>query len=245
MTEISTNDMSPIIWLKHETPQPLVEWSKEELEHLALLAQADLVFLIAQLFAPPSAELQRLLEIEIPDIEKLLDKSMLPASFAERYQQIRQQAQSLNLETWAAEYKHLFEGNVAACPINESGLIQRDKSVILAEIAEFYQAFGFEREKADHLTSELEFVAMLLVKLAQIKEAKRTTHEALSSFSFNHLGKWLPTFCDRLIETSTLPIYQELAQLLLSAWSEIQTLNQLPPKGKINNKARPNIGLHK
>jgi len=227
MTEISTNDMSSIIWIKNETlpPQGQVEWSKEELEHLALLAQADLVFLIAQLFAPPSAEMQRLLEIEIPDIEKLLDKSMLPASFAERYQEIREQAQSLNLETWAAEYKHLFEGN--ACPINESGFIQRDKSVILAEIAEFYQAFGFEREKADHLTSELEFVAMLLVKLAQMKETKRTTHEALSSFIFHHLGKWLDTFCERLIETSTLPIYQEMAQLLLSAWSEIQTSNQL------------------
>ncbi|KHD09645.1 hypothetical protein PN36_26025 [Candidatus Thiomargarita nelsonii] len=227
MTEISTN--APIKWFKNGPAQPLVEWSKEELEHLALLAQADLVFLIAQLFAPPSAEMQRLLEIEIPDIEKLLDNSMLPASdtFAGHYQKIREQAQSLNLETWAAEYKHLFEGNVAACPINESSFIQRDKSVNLAEIAEFYQTFGFDSEKADHLTSELEFVALLLVKLAQIKEAKRTTHDALSSFSFNHLGKWLATFCARLIETSTLPIYQEMAQLLLSAWSEILTINQL------------------
>lgn len=250
MTQIPTTDTppQPIKWFKDGTfpLQQQVEWSKEEIDHLALLAQADLVFLIAQIFAPPSAEMRKMLEIEIPDIKELLDKSGLPEqdkdNLAEIYQQIRQQAQSLNLDTWAAEYNHLFEGNVA-CPINESGFIRRDKGVIIADIAGFYRAFGFElsknaSEKADHITGELEFIAMLLVMLAQAQdqEAKRTTHDALGSFSFDHLGEWLPTFCERLTETTALPIYQHLAQLLLGAWTGILSLNKLPmPDGDIQN----------
>ncbi|OAD19155.1 cytoplasmic chaperone TorD family protein [Candidatus Thiomargarita nelsonii] len=250
MNQIPPIDISPspqpIKWFKDGTfpLQQQVEWSNEEIDHLALLAQADLLFLIAQMFAPPSAEMQQMLEIEVPEIKKLLNNSSLaePDNLAEIYQQIRQQAQSLNLETWTAEYNHLFEGNVA-CPINESGFIRRDKGVILADIAGFYHAFGFKlseeaSEKADHLTGELEFVAMLLVMLAQApdQEARRTTHDALGSFSFDHLGEWLPTFCERLTETSTLQIYQQMAKLLLSAWTGILTLNQLPlPEGDIQN----------
>jgi TorA maturation chaperone TorD len=62
--------------------------------------------------------------------------------------------------------------------------------------------------------------------LAQDQGATRTTHDALGSFSFDHLGEWLPTFCERLTETSSLQIYQQMAKLLLSAWSGI--LTQLP-----------------
>ncbi|MEN8218911.1 MAG: molecular chaperone TorD family protein [Pseudomonadota bacterium] len=232
MNQISPTDTSPqpIKWFKGGMLQQQVEWSKEEIEHLALLAQADLLFLIAQMFAPPSAEMRKMLEIEVPDLNKLLHNSGIPESdnLAETYQQIRQQAQSLNLDVWAAEYNRLFESKIA-CPINESGFIRRDKGIILAEIAGFYRAFGRNAsEKVDHLTAELEFVAMLLVMLAQAQGVTRTTHDALGSFSFDHLGEWLPTFCERLTETSTLPIYQQMAKLLLSAWFGILTLNQLP-----------------
>ncbi len=251
MTQIPANNISPqpINWFKDGAlPIPLseqAEWSKEEMDHLAVLAQADLLFLIAQMFAPPSAQIRQMLEIEIPDIEKLLQSSNLPEpdNLAETYQQIREQAQNLNLDTWIAEYNRLFEGNVA-CPINESGFIRRDKGAILADIAGFYNAFGFKlsedaSEKVDHLTAELEFMAMLLVKLVQApdqEDAPRTTHDALGSFSFDHLGEWLPTFCERLTETSTLILYQEMAKLLLSAWTGILKVNQLPlPEGSIQN----------
>jgi TorA maturation chaperone TorD len=253
MTQITAHNISPqpINWFKDGAlPTPLseqAEWTKTEINHLALLAQADLLFLIAQLFAPPSAKLQTLLKIEVPDITELLQNSKLPEpdNLAEIYQQIRQQAQSLNLDTWIAEYNHLFEGNVA-CPINESGFIRRDKGAILADIAGFYTAFGFKlsedaSEKVDHLTVELEFMAMLLVKLVQApdkEETARTTHDALGSFSFDHLGEWLPTFCEKLTKTSTLILYQEMAKLLLSAWDGILKVNQLPlPEGNLQNPA--------
>lgn len=202
---------------------------------VTLLAQADLLLLIAQLFAPPSAEMREMLATEVQDINELLHKSGIPnpQPLDEIFQHFRQQAQILSLEKWAEEYNRLFEGNVS-CPINESGFIRRDKGVILADIAGFYRAFGFEladetHEKGDHLRVELEFVALLLVMLAKAeKEAIRTTHEALESFSFDHLGEWLPAFCERLTPVTTLPLYQHLAKLTLEAWSGIVTVNNLP-----------------
>ena len=196
MTQLTANNISPqpINWFKNGAlPTPLpeqAEWSTEEKNHLALLAQADLLFLIAQLFAPPSTKLQILIKVEIPDITELLYSSNLPEqkNIAETYQEIRQQAQKLNLDTWVAEYKRLFE----------------DANV-------------------DHLTTELELIAKLLVKLVQAKNEKFP-----SSPNFEQLGKWLSTFCERLTKTSTLILYQELAKLLLSTWTGILKVNQLP-----------------
>ncbi|OQY55906.1 MAG: hypothetical protein DRR08_13310 [Candidatus Parabeggiatoa sp. nov. 2] len=235
----------PIQWFKEKPPSPeQVEGFKENTGNVALLAQADLLLLIAQMFAPPSDDLRFMLGIEVIDIQDLLHHSSLPESdtFAETYQQIRQQAQATSLNTWAEEYNRLFEASVA-CPINESGFIRRDKGAILADIAGFYRAFGFElsqeaSEKADHLIGELEFIALLLVMLAkaQDQETTRTTYEGLSSFSFDHLGEWLPTFCERLTETTTLPIYQQKAKLLHGAWTSIVAANQLPKhEGEIEN----------
>ena len=239
MTQIPTSDTSPqpIKWFKNEKP---TEWTKTD--NITLLAQADLLLFIAKVFAPPSAEVQHMLEIEVPDIKELLQHSGIsePDELADIFQQIRHQAQIIDSDTWAGEYNRLFETNVA-CPINETGIIRRDKGVILADIAGFYNAFGFKlseeaTEKADHLTAELEFVALLLVMLAQTQdeEALRTTHHALSSFSFDHLGEWLPTFCERLTESTSLLIYQHLAKLLQSAWTEVVAINSLPiPEGEI------------
>ncbi len=225
----TTPPPQPIKWFKNEKT---AEWTKAD--SITLLAQADLLLFIAQMFAPPSAELQKMLEIEVPDIKELLQKSGIsePNRLEELFQQIRQQAQGL--DTWAGEYNRLFETNVA-CSINETGIIRRDKGVILADITGFYNAFGFKlsekaTEKADHLTGELEFVAMLLVMLAQTQdeEALRTTHHALNSFSFDHIGEWLPMFCERLTEATSLSFYQHLAKLLQGVWNEVVAINSLP-----------------
>jgi TorA maturation chaperone TorD len=138
---------------------------------------------------------------------------------------------------WEEEYSRLFEG-AALCSLYESGFIRRDKGVILADIAGFYQAFGFTLadnagEKVDHLVCELEFVALLLVMLAKAQdqgmiEAARITHEALGTFNVDHLGEWVSVFCDRLVMLSVLPLYHHLARMLLEVWSGIVMVNGLP-----------------
>ncbi|MCB2262075.1 MAG: molecular chaperone TorD family protein [Candidatus Thiosymbion ectosymbiont of Robbea hypermnestra] len=230
----NTSSPQPVRWFDEIPSFP--EYGLAERDHLSLYAQADLLQLIIRLFRLPSTETQTMLEKEVTDFQELLQCSDLPEAdrLAESFQQIRLQAQTLSLETWVEEYHRLFEGSVA-CPINESGFIRRDKGAILSDIAGFYRAFGFgisqkTGEKADHLTGELEFVVMLLIMLAMTSEpeTKRITHEALGAFSFDHLGEWLPSFCDCLTQTTVLPIYQQLAQLLQNTWSGIVATNHLP-----------------
>lgn len=220
--------------------EKLTEWLTTD--SIALLAQADLLLLLAQLFAPPSAVKPVILDIEAVDIHDLLEKTGFsdPNPLQERFQQIRRQAEMTDLDSWMGEYNRLFETNVA-CPINETGIIRRDKGVILADISGFYNAFGFElsedaSEKADHLTGELEYIAMLLVMLTQTQDEEelRTTYNALSAFCADHIGDWLPTFCERLMETTDLLFYRQLAELLRDAWSEVTAINRLPiPDGEM------------
>jgi TorA maturation chaperone TorD len=209
-------------------------------DKIALLAQADWLLLIAPLFTLPSAGLRDKVAIEAAELQELLEKSSIPN--AEQlmviFQAIQQHLQTIQLDTWSEEYNRLFEC-AAPCPINETGWVRRDKGTILADIAGFYRAFGLElaeaaSEKVDYLVGELEFVAMLLVMLAKATEqdnateVMQVTHNALSSFSFDHLGEWLPSFCERLNQFTVLPLYQQLAQLLQLTWTGIVAVNRLP-----------------
>lgn len=234
MNPKNTSSSQPVQWFDKIPPSP--KYVLTEKNQLALFAQADWLRLIIQLFSLPSTETQAMLRAGVPDLQELLHSSNLPESdlLAKAFQQIRLQAQTLSLETWVEEYHRLFEGSIA-CPINESGFIRRDKGVILSDIAGFYQAFGFDvsrktGEKADHLVGELEFVVILLIMLAMAPEpdAARITHEALSAFGSDHLGEWLPSFCDCLTQATVLPIYRQSAQLLQSIWSGIVATNHLP-----------------
>jgi TorA maturation chaperone TorD len=211
---------------------------KVDANNIAFMAQADLVVLLVQLMTPPSTHLQNML-VEVPEIDELLQYSGVPDrdTLAQTFQDIRQTGQAVSLDIWAQEYNRLFEGNVL-CPINESGFVRRDKGAILADIAGFYKAFGFQlaantSEKVDHLICELEFVVLLLVMLAKAREQNLTegysvTYDALAAFCHDHLGEWLELFCQQLTQMTVLPVYQQIAKLIQSAWSGVLTVNQLP-----------------
>ncbi len=209
-------------------------------DKITLLAQADWLLIIAPLFTLPSANFRNQIAIEAAELQELLDKSGIPNAeqLMATFQAIQQHLRTIHLDTWSEEYNRLFECS-APCPINETGWVRRDKGSILADIAGFYRAFGLElataaSEKVDYLVGELEFVAMLLVMLAKATEqdnaaeVTQITHNALSSFSSDHLGEWLPSFCERLSQLTILPLYQQLAQLLQLTWSGIVAVNRLP-----------------
>jgi TorA maturation chaperone TorD len=235
MNTHTTLKAEPIKWY----PRPPIGLPTRA-DKIALLAQADWLLLIAPLFTLPSAGLLDKVAIESAELQELLDKSGIPNAekLMTTFQAIQQQIQTLPLDTWSEEYNRLFECS-APCPINETGWVRRDKGTILADIAGFYRAFGLElaeaaSEKVDYLVGELEFVAMLLVMLAKATEQDNAvevtpiTHNALSSFSSDHLGEWLPSFCERLSQLTVLPLYQQLAQLLQLTWAGIVTVNRLP-----------------
>jgi len=114
-------------------------------------------------------------------------------------------------EAYVTAIGHAARG---ACPANEIeyGDLKADplfQPHRLADIAAFYRAFGLERgavsdERLDHISVELEFMAVLsaqeatLLGSAPASEALAVCREAQRRFLREHLGRWTPAFTRRL-----------------------------------------------
>lgn len=111
-----------------------------------------------------------------------------------------------------AEYTRVF-GLVTCreCPPYETEYHQVDEPFFraqqMADVAGFYRAFGLEpgtesRERPDHLALELEFAAVLLMKMrlarqghdAAAAENAAVCAQARESFFRDHLCWWIPSF---------------------------------------------------
>ena len=111
-----------------------------------------------------------------------------------------------------------------ACPPYElefgrSEIIQRASD--LADISGFYAAFGMElggeiSERADHISVEAEFLAVLCAKEAcglenmdpALVESARSAQRA---FLKSHLGHWLPAFTRQVLESKPCDFYCRLS----------------------------------
>ena len=203
---------------------------------LETLAQADLLLLAARALRVTSA--QGLVLPDAAEARELAERSGLAArpGGAAALGSLFDAASAADAASWSDERTRLFEGNLL-CPPNETAFVRRDRGVILADVCGFYRAFGFELaveagEKADHVVTELEFTALLLVLLARARErgsaeAEAVTLEALASFVRDHLDEWVPSFCNRLAETTTLPLYRAAAVMLRDALETVIERNGL------------------
>lgn len=101
---------------------------------------------------------------------------------------------------------------------------------LLADIAGFYKAHGLraggsERERPDHITVELEFMAVLARKTAHALMAGRSDDAEICQdmavlFLRDHLGCWAPGFGRRVATMTASPWYRNLGELL-AAWVEL------------------------
>lgn len=101
------------------------------------------------------------------------------------------------------------------------------QSGIMADVAGFYRAHGLrsggdERERPDHITVELEFMAIVAKKEAlaleqEMPERVRVCRETAAAFLQDHLGCWAPAFGLRAAAVSSSPWYTSLGKLL-AAW---------------------------
>ncbi|RJP36238.1 MAG: hypothetical protein C4547_07810 [Phycisphaerales bacterium] len=123
---------------------------------------------------------------------------------------------------FAALFGHCVRG---ACPpyeleFGQGEVIQR--AADLADISGFYAAFGMDlsgeiSERADHVSVEAEFLAVLCAKEAcgleqgdcELVEAAR---DAQRQFLKSHLGRWLPAFVRRLAGAAPGDYYSRLAE---------------------------------
>lgn len=101
---------------------------------------------------------------------------------------------------------------------------------LLADIAGFYKAHGLraggsERERPDHITVELEFMAVLAKKTVHALrgesfEDAEICHDMSALFLRDHLGCWAPGFGRRVAAMTASPWYRNLGELL-AAWVEL------------------------
>ena len=139
----------------------------------------------------------------------------------------------LDLESLQAEHRDIFGLTGSLLYETELGLPHEFRqSQELADIAGFYQAFGFRsgaavRERPDHLATELEFMYILALKEAygeqhSIFEMVEICVDAQQKFLQDHLARWIEQFCrslerstgERLGETGLQSPYLKLSRLL-------------------------------
>lgn len=124
----------------------------------------------------------------------------------------------------AAEHRSIF-GHVVAhgCPPYETEYGRRHvfgQSQELGDIRGFYEAFGVRPrargERPDHVTCELEFLALLALKEAAALAAAEdervaVCREAAATFLTEHAGRWLPALAGRIARRAPGSGYAALA----------------------------------
>lgn len=207
---------------------------------LALLAQADLLLLLADGLHPPTRlDAPALAGIEPDDLATLLGRAdfRAPDELAAALARVLGAWRGMDRQAWSDEYHRLFEGSML-CPLNETAYIRRDKGAVLGDVCAFYRAFGWQGdaasgEKPDHLVCELEFAAMLLVMAAcaaqrDEEQNRDAALDALGKFASAHLNDWLEPVRDWLRRRATAPFYVALADAIAPLWSALAARHGWP-----------------
>jgi TorA maturation chaperone TorD len=141
-----------------------------------------------------------------------------------------------------ALYSRLFLGT-SACPLVETAWTGARRmagpATELADIQGFYQAFGFtpgdvERTSADHITTELEFVAALCIKEAWADvngwtDEVTVTRDAARHFLEVHPGRWASALAARIAEATDTGVYGVAASALRQAVAQACALFDARP----------------
>lgn len=133
------------------------------------------------------------------------------------------------------------------CPPYESAYNSTDifrQTNVMADVAAFYRAHGLqvgglERERPDHITTELEFMGFMAHKEAhalehlgseQIEECRRTQ----AHFLRDHLGCWGPSFGRRVAVLAEAAPYTSVGSLL-ARWLDLDlTVLAVEPDARLD-----------
>ncbi|UCD32611.1 MAG: molecular chaperone TorD family protein [Desulfobacterales bacterium] len=134
------------------------------------------------------------------------------------------------LEDLAIEYTRLFLGPGKHISPHESIHHQRDDNqwgklwgASTVEVKKFIEATGLGysddfKGMPDHITAELEFMQQLTLGEEQAwkeKDADKATafRKIEKKFIEEHLIRWIPSFCEQVIEAAESPFYRSFAEL--------------------------------
>ena len=157
-----------------------------------------------------------------------------------------------SLLTLAEAHRALF-GHTASAAVppyeteyGNEALFQQPQE--LGDLMGFYNAFGLTlncaaHERLDHISCECEFLSFLALKEAYVleqgdKETRGEINKAQRLFLKDHLGRFLPTFTQKLSDADPSGFYAELAQLCLSFTTQESARFSIP-LGGANLTLRP------
>jgi len=135
-------------------------------------------------------------------------------------------------ESLAIEYTRLFIGPGSHISPHESVFVNVDGSEgglwgeKTVEVKKFIETAGFDylpdfSGLPDHIGAELEFMQKLAETEAHLWsdcEAERADWclKVQKKFVDEHLSKWVPDFCEKVIEKAEMPFYTEMAKVTRS-----------------------------
>jgi putative dimethyl sulfoxide reductase chaperone len=197
--------------------------------------RATVYALLATGFAVPGAQRLALLETSLLPATAVLE---LPVPLGDGLRELATELPS-GVDAWRDEHIVLFPPITSPdAPSYETayrgdGIFQQ--TALLADIAGFYRAHGLraggsEKERLDHITVELEFMAVLArksftsLRAGQVENAEICTDMA-ALFLRDHLGCWAPAYGRRVATVSASRWYRALGRLLTD-WVEMDMASE-------------------
>ena len=167
---------------------------------------------------------ERLLQIKGPDIKEVLSEMGI------QYEIFSQKDQDQLLEDLAVEYTRLFLGPDKHISPHEAVHHQRDDGDwgvhwggSTVDVKKFIETTGLEYKQEysgmpDHISVELDFMKEAAGREAQALEEKDWEgalycQKMEKKFICDHLIKWIPTFCDKIISQAEISFYGDLADV--------------------------------
>jgi TorA maturation chaperone TorD len=140
----------------------------------------------------------------------------------------------VTLEELQSGYLSFFDMGGVVSPYESEYVREKisRKPRILADVAGFYKAFGFEvqdlaehKEVLDHISVELEFMAILYLKKIHALEQNQPdkaeiVDAAIKNFLNDHLAGWGLFYCELIQESNGPVFYKKISSVLASLLQE-------------------------
>ncbi|MDA8215874.1 MAG: molecular chaperone TorD family protein [Nitrospiraceae bacterium] len=176
-------------------------------------------------FSYPEEKNWIIIERILSESQNLFDGEMLEnvGAFKEYFAKSRQK-----IEDMESEYLSIFDVGGKISPYETEYLTEKisRKPFELSDIAGFYNAFGFvvnenisNKEAVDHISVELEFMAILALKeeyarVNKHEENLQITQDARMKFLREHLAKWGFSYCHKMNGLEGAEFYKSLGIIM-------------------------------
>lgn len=204
--------------------------------------RAEILNIFSALFCQPEEEITK-----NPEIYQVLKTGfeIIDPDCVKHVQKMIGYSEKYSLEELLVEYARLFVGPFKIMVPPYSSLYFGDKTLmsnVSIWVLEYYKQAGlnFDRnvkDLPDHIAVETEFLYYLLFnKIKEWEEGNYENmgklHDLLVYFVNNHYRKWVPEFCNRVIEKTHNGFYKSMATCF-EKFARTWVISELKPDKKV------------